>query len=41
MTILRAIVGFTHCLPFVELPVLDWIELTLISSILGIYGKKK
>lgn len=41
MIVLGAIIGFTHYLPFADLPALDWIEITLISSIMGIYGKKE
>ena len=41
MAVIGAIVGFTHCLPFSDLPLLAGIELSLITSILGIYGIKR
>ena len=41
MAVIGAIVGFTHFLPFSDLPLLAGIELSLITSILGIYGIKR
>ena len=41
MAILGTIIGFTHFLPFLDIPVLDGIELTLISALLVIYGIKR